>query len=181
MIPSDTGGMSRLVTPHVAHPLLMIGCACAGLVCAVLVVGCGPDPAEEAPTAQVSAIDEAERTFDAAVGSSYEITFEFVGSASVGAGPVRVEVVNGEVVDADYPEPILESVLTSVPLRTVAEMFDRARITLEQGGLVEVTFDESYGHPTVLTIDPVPDAIDDEYSVRVISVEPSALPDGDGY
>ncbi len=181
MIPYDNGGMVRLVTPHVTRPHLAIVSMCAGLVCAVLAASCGSDSAQDKTTAAVLAIDEAERTFDSAVGSSYEITFEFVGSASVGAGPVRVEVVNGEVVDADYPEPILETVLTSIPLRTVADLFDRARITLDQGGLVEVTFDESYGHPTVLTIDPVPEAIDDEYSVHVISVEPSALPDGDGY
>lgn len=130
----------------------------------------------------MSELDEAQRTFDAAVGSSYELTFEYVGSASVDAGPVRVDVVDGQVVDADYPDPLLETVLTSIPFRTVAEMFDRARTTLEQGGLVEVTFDESYGHPTLLTIDPVPDAIDDEYSVRVVSVEPKPLTEeGEGY
>ncbi len=177
--------MGRVTTACIA----VVGAVSVG---ALAVGGCGSDDSNADPVASdagsasasesaSSAIDEAERTFDAAVGSTYVVAFEFIGSASVDAGAVRVAVVDGEVSEAIYPEPVLASILPRIPLLTVADMFDRARITLEQGGLVEITFDESYGHPTMLTIDPVPDAIDDEYSVRVISVDPGDLPEGDGY
>lgn len=138
--------------------------------------------AEVDTDAQHAELDEGRQLFDAAVGSTYTVVFEFEGSVRAD-GSINVEVANGEVVDVRYPDQLLASVLPEIPLLTVADMFDRARATLNDGGSVEFTLDGSYGHPVELRIDPIPDAIDDEYTVRVLSVEPGddTLSDGDGY
>ncbi len=131
----------------------------------------------------IERIEDAKQLFASSVGSTYVVSFEFVGQVSAEAGPVTVEVAGGVVLAESYPDATLEMVLPSIPLRTVEDMFERSLSTLVGGGAVEVTFDESYGFPTMLTIDPVPGAIDDEFSVRVISVEPGddTLDSGDGY
>ena len=132
---------------------------------------------------QLTALDEAEQLFDATVGSTYTVTFDFVGQVSAEAGSVVVEVANDQAVDVAYPEQTLATVLPSIPLLTVDDMFERARSTIANGGTIEVTFDESYGYPSVLSFDPIPEAIDDEFSVLVSSVEPGdgTIDDGDGY
>ena len=132
---------------------------------------------------EIERIEDAKQLFASSVGSTYVVSFEFVGQVSAEAGPVTVEVAGGVVVAESYPDATLEMVLPSIPLRTVEDMFERSLSTLVDGGAVEVTFDESYGFPTTLTIDPIPGAIDDEFSVRVISVEPGddTLDSGDGY
>ena len=40
----------------------------------------------------------------------------------------------------------------------------------------------SYGYPLTMTLDAIPDAIDDEMSVRITSLDPTGeSPEGDGY
>ncbi len=128
------------------------------------------------------ALDEAEDRFISTVGGNYILTFEFVSSATAEAGPIRVEVVDGRAADVTYPDAISEQILPQIPMLTVGDFFARARSVLADDALVEVEFDESYGYPVTMTFDPIPDAIDDEMSIVVQSVEPVEQSlEADGY
>jgi len=140
------------------------------------------DTDEASSAIERGALDEAEDRFESAVGGTYVLTFELISQVSAEAGPIRVEVVDGRVVDVTYPDAMSEQVLPHIPMLTIADFFERARSVLADGGLVDVQFDEAYGHPLTMTLDPIPDAIDDEMSVVVRSVEPvEASLETDGY
>jgi len=127
-------------------------------------------------------LDEAEDLFRSTVGESYTFTFEFVSSVTAEAGPISIDVVGGRVGAATYPDAMTRQVLPEIPMLTVADFFDRARSVLAGGGEVEVALDPSYGYPLTMTLDAIPDAIDDEMSVRITSLDPTGeSPEGDGY
>lgn len=126
--------------------------------------------------------DDAEQLFDTTVGRGYVLVFEFVSSVTAEAGPIRVDVVDGRPTDVSYPDAMTEQILPQIPMVTVEDFFDRARSVLASGGMVEAEFDEAYGYPLTMTFDPIPNAIDDEMSVVVRSVEPAEQSlETDGY
>lgn len=172
------------------------------LAMAVIVAACGGD--DEPPLSQPTSIpaepgttvsslgdsdesawnelDEAEQRFESTVGRDYVVIFDFVSAASAEAGPIRVEVADGQPVAVTYPDTITELILPQIPMLTVQDFFDRARSVLDAGGLVEIEFDAPYGYPTFMNLDPIPDAIDDESSILVRSVEPlESSVESDGY
>lgn len=127
-------------------------------------------------------LDEAQQRFASTVGADYTLTFEIVSSATAEAGLIQVEVVNGVATNVVYPDAITEQILPQIPILTVNDFFDRARKVLAEGGSVEVDFDEAYGYPLVMTLDPIPNAIDDEMSIAVRSVDPAEPSvESDGY
>lgn len=129
-----------------------------------------------------SRLDEAEALFASTVGSNYVLVFDVVSSASAEAGSIRVTVADGIATDVAYPDAITEQILPQVPMLTVSDFFERARTVLTEGGGVEIEFDASYGYPTTMTLDPIPEAIDDEMSIIVKSVEPIEVSfENDGY
>lgn len=130
----------------------------------------GTTPASSAD--QWDAIDEAQDLFNSSVGNNYAMSFELISQVSVEAGPIQVEVVDGRVATAAYPDVMTEQILPEIPLLTVADFFERARAVLANGGDVEIEFDEFYGHPLTMTLDPIPNAIDDEMSIVVQSLDP---------
>lgn len=128
------------------------------------------------------ALDEAADRFASTVGDDYVLTFDFVSSSTAEAGAIRVEVVGGRATDVTYPDAMSEMILPQIPMLTISDFYERARSVLADGGLVEIEFDATYGYPALMTIDPIPDAIDDEMSVVVRSVEPTEKsPETDGY
>lgn len=136
----------------------------------------------EPAVADSSAFDEAENLFASTVGGNYVVTFEFVSQATAEAGPIVVEVNDGRAVDVTYPDAMTGQVLPQIPMLTVNDFFLRAQSVLADGGLIEVEFDEFYGHPLTMTLDPIPGAIDDELSIVVQSVEPIEVSfEQDGY
>ena len=139
------------------------------------------EPPETLDTEQAE-LDDGHDLFRSAVGENYTMTFEFVSSVSAEAGPIVVTVVGGRVESATYPDAMTEQVLPEIPMLTVADFFERAGAVLAGGGLVEATFDRSYGYPLAMSLDPIPGAIDDEMSVRIIALDPiSDDTGGDGY
>jgi hypothetical protein len=170
---------------------------------AMLVTGCGTDDADSGAAATTEALtvttetgagsgetqdtdrtelDEGQDLFRSSVGENYAFTFDFVSSVTAEAGPISVEVVGGRVESATYPDAMTRQLLPKIPMLTVADFFERARSVLADGGLVEATLDRSYGYPTTMTFDPIPNAIDDEMSVRITSLDPtSEMIEADGY
>lgn len=131
---------------------------------------------------QRAAFDDAESLFASTVGVDYVLTFEVVSAATAEAGPIRVEVVNGRATNISYPDAVTEQLLPQIPLLQVSDFFERARNVLADGGAVEVEFDEAYGYPVVLSLDPIVNAVDDEMSILVRSVEPvESSVEADGY
>lgn len=131
---------------------------------------------------QRAAFDDAESLFASTVGVDYVLTFEVVSAATAEAGPIRVEVVNGRATNISYPDAATEQLLPQIPLLQVSDFFERARNVLADGGAVEVEFDEAYGYPVVLSLDPIVNAVDDEMSILVRSVEPvESSVEVDGY
>lgn len=141
------------------------------------------DEAEPTDTsAERTDLDEAQQLFASTVGSDYTLTFEIVSSATAEAGLIQVEVVDGVATNVVYPDAITEQILPQIPILTVNDFFDRARKVLAEGGSVEVDFDEAYGYPLVMTLDPILNAIDDEMSIAVRSVDPvEQSVESDGY
>jgi len=141
------------------------------------------DAGDEVPrTVDRTAFDDAESLFASTVGRDYVMTFELISQVSAEAGPIRVEVVDGRPGDVAYPDAMSEQILQQIPMLTVNDFFERARSVLADGGAVEVEFDEFYGYPLTMTLDPIPEAIDDEMSIVVQSVEITELPpETDGY
>jgi len=125
-----------------------------------------------AGSVDLALLDENQQRFESTVGSDYLLVFDVVSSVTAEAGPVQVEVRDRRPVSVDYPDAMTEQILPEIPLLTVADMFSRARAVIDDGGLVEIDFDASYGYPTGMGLDPIPSAIDDELSITVRSVEP---------
>ncbi len=137
--------------------------------------GVAPDrEADDVPLTDTgrAVFDEAQELFNSSVGSSYVMTFDLISRASAEGGLIRVEVADGRVVNVTYPDAISEQILPEIPMLTVADFFERARSVLADGGGVEAELDEFYGHPLTMTLDPVPNAIDDEMTIVVQSLEP---------
>jgi len=118
-----------------------------------------------------AAFDDAQQLFASTVGSDYVVTFDLISQVSANAGPIRVEVIDGRATNVTYPDAMSEQILPQIPMLTVGDFFERARSVLADGGNVEVELDEFYGYPLTMTLDPIPEAIDDEMSIAVQSIE----------
>ena len=90
----------------------------------------------------------------------YTLTY-FVEGMAGRTGPIVVDVVDGEVVSTDPGDA--DSVFT------VDDLF----AALESADEVDATFDERFGYPTRVSIEPSVDVDDDEYGVEVVDFEPS--------
>ena len=128
-----------------------------------------------------AAFDDAQQLFASTVGSDYVVTFDLISQVSANAGPIRVEVIDGRATNVTYPDAMSEQILPQIPMLTVGDFFERARSVLADGGNVEVELDEFYGYPLTMTLDPIPEAIDDEMSIAVQSIETIDVSSDVGY
>lgn len=97
--------------------------------------------------------------------SQYVLTYEIAGGAG-DLGPKTVRVSNGVVA-----EIISEPDGFSLPDYTIEDLF----VQLDEADIViDAEFDSELGYPTLLDLDPIKEAIDDEFSVRVVSFEKEA-------
>jgi hypothetical protein len=67
-------------------------------------------------------------------------------------------------------QPVDLTSIEGFPL-TIDEVFDEAAATLEGGGSVTATWGAG-GLPTQLSLDRVPEAVDDELGISILSVTP---------
>jgi hypothetical protein len=86
-------------------------------------------------------------------------------------GEYTITVVDGQVTEIGWP-PRAEAEIGELPVGTVDELYAKAAETIGEGGEVHATWGDG-GLPTSITFDPVPNAIDDELSVTVVSLTPS--------
>ena len=86
-------------------------------------------------------------------------------------GEFTVTVVDGQATEVQWPPRIEPGV--ALPVQTVDDLYAKAAATIADGGEVHATWGNG-GIPTTITFDPVPNAIDDELSVTVVSFTPSS-------
>jgi hypothetical protein len=90
---------------------------------------------------------------------------------------VQVTVVDGEVTSAEAIEGLPgELPPTTQPIPddeqfTVEDLFGQAIEAYETADRTTVTYDAELGYPTIIDVDPIQNAIDDEYTLTVESFE----------
>lgn len=107
--------------------------------------------------------------------ADYEFTIQKNCICAPPAGiPIRVIVRRGLMIDAfDRRNPNEAIEMDNIP-DTIAALFDEVYATIESGpDAISVDYDERYGFPAVVEIDPYLDYADDEISYRVVDFVPS--------
>lgn len=134
---------------------------------------CGPlDPNE----AEREALRAGRARWGAAGVASYRYTLE-LSAMIIGGRPVAVEVRDGKPVSvryADTGQPVSATAEGGFVARfdTVEEMFAALAEALEgRQGRVSAAYDGPLGYPVSAEVDPVRNAIDDEYRFRVSGFE----------
>lgn len=97
--------------------------------------------------------------------TDYSIIY-FVTGGIGRVGPKVVQVENGEAVEVDATDPT-----QIAPSYSVDDLFDELNAAEI---VVDADFDPELGFPTRLELDPIEDAIDDEFSVEVTALEPTS-------
>lgn len=112
-----------------------------------------------------SSVTETERAkWEAAGITEYTLTYDITGGLG-NRGPKTVQVSGGAVT-----EIISQPENSRTPDYTVEDLFDQ----LDAADIVvDVEFDPELGYPTYLALNPVEDAIDDEFGVTVLLLEPN--------
>ena len=123
------------------------------LAIGLVITACGSTPS----------VAEAERAqWEAAEVSDYTLTYAVSGGAG-NLGPKTVEVTDGIVTEiVKEPDGVSPADFT---IERLFDELDAADIVLD------VEFDPELGYPTYIALDPIEDAIDDEFSVTILSME----------
>lgn len=105
-------------------------------------------------------LEDAEQRWDAAGIDDYAYTLTWRCFCPEGGVPVTIEVQAGEVV-ASTAEEELDATYEA---RTVPDLFDTVRDAIASApDAFEVTYDATLGYPTMLEVDPMANALDEEY------------------
>ena len=149
--------MARLTRSVVAGLALLVGAGC-GLIT-------GNDDEE-------SALDRAELRWSRSGVQDYQVVVQnlcFCGYVR----PVRITVRFGAVVsrvDAETGEPVPTYAQN---VRDIPGLFDLIREAIAQDAHeLDVTYDATYGFPTLITIDYIRNAVDDELTVKTSEFQP---------
>jgi hypothetical protein len=156
----------RRAIPFLLVPLLLLVAGCSLLPWELPGVEASPLAGGES-----RARLEAQRaTWEAAGITSYRLEVRF-GCFCPATDPVTVTVTDGLVADVrtqdGQPAP---SWYDSFPL-TVDAIYAEAARVLDNGGTAEVTYGDG-GVPRGLSLDPIPNAVDDELGIEVLGFTP---------
>lgn len=146
----------------------------AALLGVLLLVGACTDPTGPEEARLTAAQRRWESTRPAS--NSYTMQQRVVCFCVTGATPFQVTVTSGTVARAvnltngESMAPTLLSIF-----RTVDELFAEAREGLKREGVVKsLAFDATLGYPTTLSLDPLPNAVDDEVTYITSNLTPLA-------
>ena len=105
---------------------------------------------------------------------TYRLTLRYGCFCNFGNGdPVRVRVVDGEVVEASVNgKPLKPRERRGFPM-TVEALFDYAEAAKADADKFEFEFDKVLGYPTMINVDQVLNGDDDEFRVDVTSLTPA--------
>jgi hypothetical protein len=140
---------------------------------ALFVVGCSLLPALPTPAVEAGGelpADLAARRDAWLRGGTADYTWVIQAGCECGlSGEYTVTVVDGQVTEIGWPARIEPGV--ELPVKTVDDLYAKAAQTIAEGGEVHADWGDN-GIPTTITFDPIPNAIDDELSVTVVSFTP---------
>lgn len=149
------------------------------VVAAWLVAGCSllgfPDP-ETAPLVPIASgppvgdLDRAEALWQAQAIDSYDLEVSYLCECYGGA--FRFHVVDGRLASALREGKPVDLGTIGYP-ETIPAMFAGARSVLASGGTVRATYDAARGFPSMMTYDPIANAIDDELTIQVTGFTPN--------
>lgn len=149
--------MAGLTRSVVAGLALLVGAGC-GLIT-------GTDEEE-------SALHRAELRWSKSGVQDYQVVVQYLCFCGY-TRPVRLTVRFGSVVsrvDAETGQPVPSF---GENVRDVAGLFDLIREAIAQNAhSLDVTYDATYGFPTLITIDYIRNAVDDELTVKTSEFQP---------
>jgi hypothetical protein len=133
--------------------------------------GLQPTPAPSAIDAKLAEVQRRRATWDRAGILSYRLRLIFGCQCALGGKTVDVTVRRGEIVDATVDgQPLDLAGLVGVPA-TVDQLFDYAERNAG-AGKEELKYDETFGYPLALGVDPDLNARDDEIRIAVLELAP---------
>ncbi len=136
---------------------------CDRLPITIFGVGPSPDPAEDLAR---------HRAVWAASGIT-EYRLDVTYSCECPGGTYVISVTDGAVAAiTSAGQPVAAADFPPFPA-TVDQVFAAAEGVFAKGGTIHATYDDATGAPRMLTIDPIPAAIDDELTVTIDAVTPS--------
>jgi hypothetical protein len=89
--------------------------------------------------------------------------------------PLTIEVQDGKVVSMTYDDgsPVPEADRSIfAQYETIEDLFTFTRDAISRADEIHVTYDSTYGYPSIVQIDFVRNAADDELDLTVQSIEP---------
>ncbi len=134
----------------------------------ILIGGCGNDPLSPEQQAMDAALSTWTRTRPAS--NSYVMEQQVACFCPYGGTTFEVTVEGGTITKARSvgTGALVEPSLSA--FRTVDQLFSEARASLKAGTLLAISFDSAIGFPTVVSIDPIRNAVDDEVSYQTKKV-----------
>ena len=164
--------MIRRGLPLLLLPLALLVAGCGLLPPSLTGLVTGGGAATPAPSGAATTIEAARAAWAAAGVRSYTWTLAYGCECAIN-GPVTVTVVEGKVTDARDAQgaPVDLQVFGAFPM-TVDALWDSAAGAIDGGGTVTIT-PGSGGVPAAVNLDPIPEAIDDELFVKVVSFLPA--------
>jgi hypothetical protein len=126
------------------------------------------------PTTKLDRIGRNKAKWSQAGIDTYRMTLKYGCFCNFGNGdPVKVRVVDGEVVEATVNGKHLSPRERRGFPMTVEALFERAEAAKASADTFEFTFDKVLGYPTMINVDEVLNGDDDEFRVDVTSFTPA--------
>ncbi|MFZ5481846.1 MAG: DUF6174 domain-containing protein [Myxococcota bacterium] len=117
---------------------------------------------------RLEALELAEGRWADAGFEDYTYTLTWSCFCPEGGVPVQVEVVDGAVASFTAEEDIGETFVPS----TIPDLFDAVRDAIEDDPhAFEAVYDTDLGYPTSVTVDPIENAIDEEWGFTVTDLQ----------
>jgi hypothetical protein len=114
-----------------------------------------------APGPRQSALDDARAKWDTEAPSHYRYVEDEWAFAPF-EGPVRIEVEDGEIVQALVVET--DQPASDARQLTIEDLFDKVQAELDgEPDDITIEYDDTYGFPASVDVDPIENAMDDEH------------------
>lgn len=160
----------RRALPFLVLPLLLFAAGCSLIAGLPGTTTASPTPGGNAAAA--AALADHRLAWTKAGVTTYRLQLRFVCECAAGEA-VAVSVVDGLVTEVRTPDGAdASSAYAPFPL-TVEAIYQQAAAAIDGGGAVRGTWGDG-GVPRSITIDPIPNAIDDELGIDVLGFNPGS-------
>lgn len=102
---------------------------------------------------------------------SYRLTISYL--CECAGGVYELSIVDGAVVKATSEGKLVNRARIDGFPTTIDAIFTQAEAALRRGGSIQATYDPQTGVPLNMSIDPIPNGIDDELGIEIASFVPA--------